>query len=182
MVSVSVWRWIQRAGAGSIASTWRRLRSVCHTALHLLIALSILEPLGCLFHCHLALAAAPPPPAQQVAPAHTLHNHGGATQSVPVTGGRQDTAERPRRPIEAQWLRCGVHAITTGQDIPARTFSIETHAHSIVLLAVLVFGIMLRWQQTERFPSHPPPRVMPVRLLRPPKSNANGLYLPYVQR
>lgn len=155
-------RWIQLR----LVALW--LRAVRRSSLNLLVALCLIEPLGCLLHCSVFSVT-----ASSAASSHSMGHHGSHADHI-----SDEASSRPGLPSPTNALvavvdstgTCNAHHIA-GSPIsdPAPTDTLFLHAHLIALALGVVVNVGLVWQQALLRPTPPPPRWFAPQLRRPPK-------------
>jgi hypothetical protein len=163
--------------------SWVQLRSVRawlhtvrHWSLHLLLAVSLIEPLGCLLHCSPLVATTALPVSSHSLNQHSSHAYpiGGETAAHPGVAS-QSAPVSPVGSTGSVDVLCAAHdAASTPFDAPAPIDMLSLHVHLIALALGVAVSVGLAWQNAPPLPTHPPPQWLPPQLLRPPKIRIFG--------
>jgi hypothetical protein len=163
----TVWWQGQQRSWTRLRLAWLWLRAVRPYAIHLLLALCLIEPLGCLLHCSTFVT-----PAALPASLHSMYHHPSRVHHTTANAGLAfglASSPDPATPLVSQ-SSCTSYATAGGPfDIPAPLDGLFSHAHLLALALGVAVSIDLFWHSASWRPIHPPAPWPPPRLRRPPK-------------
>jgi hypothetical protein len=171
-VAVTAWQQDKEQGWLQLRSVGAWLRTVRCSSLHLVLAVCLIEPFGCLLHCSFLITTGAPAASSPAMSHHSSHTHhtGSAASVDHSAASSQDAPFTPVAAISSVNVRCGAHITASSPSSePAPTNLLSLHAHLLVLALGVVVTVGLVWQQALLRPTPPPSRWSPPQLRRPPK-------------